>query len=208
MNHLGKRASVSAPFQALCQGRNAELIGAMVDGWAQVKHEKAVSTNLDVLGTIRVVANVCHEAFNNYKFGYFEAVQKKLGGKYKGRFRIARGRAPFPAFYQYTGTESFSENDAVLVNVETGTGLMLTPLAFWHPCSGHRDVEAGHCYFYDKWDGEGPSQRVTFKAAGFPCHLVLGPEHEDLGEVCAALAQWRACDPKLSFLSGLSFTDG
>jgi hypothetical protein len=103
--HLGRRASVCAPFEALCQGRNAQLIEAMVDTWAQVKHEKTPGRSLDVLGTIRVIANVCHEAFSQYKFGYFEAVQKKLVGKYKGRFQVAHGCPPFSTFYLYTGAE-------------------------------------------------------------------------------------------------------
>ncbi len=208
MKQLGRRVKVAAPFNALCEGRNAELVNAMVDTWAQVKHEKALGKGLDMMGTIRVVANVCNEAFSKFKFGYFEAVRKKLGGRYSGRFRVAHGRAPFPSFYHYTGPEAFSEADALLVNAETGTGLTLTPLAFWYPCSAHRDVEAGHCFFYDKSQGEGANQRVTFKAAGFPCHLDLTAEHEELGEVCTVLAKWRTCDPNLSFLSDLSLAEG
>lgn len=206
MKKLGGKAVVSAPFQALCHGRNAELIGTMVDAWSQVKHEKAPAKGLDVLGTIRIVANVCHEVFSKYKFGYFKAVQKKLGGKYKGRYRVTHGRAPFSAFYQYAGSESFTDADAVLVNSETGTVLMLTPLAFWYACSAHRDLEAGHCFFYDKCEGEGPTLRATFKAAAFPCHLELGADHEELGWICTALAEWRTSDPTLALLRELSFT--
>ena len=49
MKKMGGKAVVSAPFQALCQGRNAELIDAMVDTWSQVKHEKASDKHRDRL---------------------------------------------------------------------------------------------------------------------------------------------------------------
>ena len=93
------------------------------------------------------------------------------------------------------------------MNAETGTGLTLTPLVFWYPCSAHRDVEAGHCFFYDKSEGEGESHRVTFKAAGFPCHLELSTGDEELGELCAILGAWRSCDPGLASLRQLSLTE-
>ncbi len=72
---------------------------------------------------------------------------------------------------------------------------------------GRVDIHSGSCAdpaMVPLVDGAVPA----FKAAGFPCHLDLTAEHEELGEVCTVLAKWRTCDPNLSFLSDLSLAEG
>lgn len=79
------------------------------------------------------LGNVLATALEGWRFGTFEAVAKKgFGNRFAGFFRVAEGaHAPFVHLLNYAGGEMFSDQEALLVNVERGTALRLAPFLFW-----------------------------------------------------------------------------
>lgn len=98
----------------------------------EVKHEKS-ERSPDYLRAIKILGNIFRDYCTNFKFGYFEDVQKKrFSTVYEGKFRIASGaHAPFVDVLNYEGKHPFSEDQSVLLCPETGKVLFIEPLMFW-----------------------------------------------------------------------------
>jgi hypothetical protein len=137
---IGKQAVISHAFQQLCDGPNAQLFDRITRKWAEARHELTLADQDELLNGVRILANISNYVFSTYRFGYFEDVKKeRLSNRYSGRFRIAHGKPPHTFFVEYCGTQSFSESEAMLLNIHNGSGLKLTPLILWYLCPNHRD---------------------------------------------------------------------
>jgi hypothetical protein len=44
----------------------------------------------------------------------------------------------------------FSEAEALILDLSTGNGFLLTPFILSYPCKTHNDSENGHCYMFGK----------------------------------------------------------
>jgi hypothetical protein len=199
--HIGKQGQISNPFGQLCQGPNALLFERITRNWAETRHELTVADQAEVLHAVRALANVSQQVFSNYSFGYFEEVHKQsFSSRYSGRFRIAHGKPPHTSSFEYSGLESFSTAEAMLLNIHGGDALRLMPLVLWYPCTNHRDMdrENGHCYFFDKLRGEGNEAIATFKATGFPCQLQFGGSDPEAAELISQLVQLKSEDPEVA----------
>jgi hypothetical protein len=207
-DQLGTRAVLSQPFQRLCAQSNRELFDRITRRWADVRHEKAHVEERDLLSAVQLLANVSHIVFSNYAFGFFEGVQKeRFSSRHAGRFRIAHGKPPYTSFATYVGPHPFSDAEALVVNMERGEGLSLTPLVFWYHCQSHRDHENGHCFLFDKMKDEGREVAISYKAAGFPCHLEITGAQEEMAPLVESLRTFTSQDPQLRPLGGMKFTD-
>ena len=148
--------------------------------------------------------------FSNYAFGYFEGVQKeRFSNRYSGRFRIAHGKPPHTAYVAYSGQQSFSEAEAILLNVHDGDGLRLTPLILWYPCARHRDTDRdnGHCHVFDKLKGEASETTATFKATGFPCQQEFRTSDAETVDLVTQLTQFNSQDPAVGFIRDLKIVE-
>jgi hypothetical protein len=207
-DQLGTRAVLSQPFQRLCAQSNRELFDRITRRWADVRHEKAHVEERDLLSAVQLLANVSHIVFSNYAFGFFEGVQKeRFSSRHAGRFRIAHGKPPYTSFATYVGPHPFSDAEALVVNMERGEGLSLTPLVFWYHCQSHRDHENGHCFLFDKMKDEGREVAISYKAAGFPCHLEITGAQEEMAPLVESLRTFTSQDSQLRPLGGMKFTD-
>jgi hypothetical protein len=164
----GKRI-VSTGYGALLDSELGEEISRAVTIVAEYKHGKHSDSTANVTRAVEIMANVSHNVFQEFVFGYFQQVQKQRFAKtYEGAFRHAHGRPPFVQVSKYEGTIAFSDNETYMVNRTTGRAVSLEPLILWAQCPQHRDLENGHCYMYDSTERDGA---FTFKAVGFPCVL-------------------------------------
>ncbi len=167
MQQLGNKAIESREYRTLLEPEFYKEIDEAVDRLAQQKHGKASDVSMHALRPVQILANVSQRVFGKQYFGTFHQVRKqRFGTLYTGSYRVAHGRPPFIRVSDYSGTISFSDNEAFLVNREDGISLPLEPLMVWHPCSMHPELEHGHCYLYDGFDREGAA---TFKAIGYTC---------------------------------------
>jgi hypothetical protein len=201
---LGSKSTFSAGFKKLCEGKNLELFEAVTRKYAEVRHELTLTDKDELMRAVRAIANASYQVFSQYRFGYFEGIQKeRFSNRYSGRFRVAHGKPPHSLFFEYSGDQSFSEAEALILNTTSGEGLMLTPLVLWYPCSGHRDSENGHCYVFDKLRSETSKPTATFKAEGFPCQLQASLEAGEMQELVRTLVSFRLQDPAIAPLRGL-----
>lgn len=139
---------------------------------AQHKHGKVAEESAFVLRPVQILANISHRVFGEKCFGVFQDVQKQRFQKsYEGVFRHAHGRPPFVSVSPYRGGCAFSNNEAFVINVESGRVLGLEPLVLWEGCSKHLDLENGHCYMFDCMERNG---MFTYKAVGYSCVLSIG----------------------------------
>jgi molecular chaperone DnaK (HSP70) len=200
---MGKSAEVTAPFKALFGASNRALLDRVTRGWAEVRHELSHTSNDDILSAVRLLSNTCNAVFAKYRFGYMDSIQKERFSKnYTGRFRIAHGKPPFTEHLSYSGSQSFSEAEALLINPETGDGLLLTPFVLWYPCKAHPDSDNGHCYVFDKLKGEGEHTAAVFKASSTPCQISTDVA-ADTGSLLEQLLQFKREDGSLLRLEGL-----
>jgi hypothetical protein len=205
---LGDKARISAPFHRLLEVQNAKLLDEVLRQWAGAKHEKSIGFDkADLLGAVRLLANISHAVFQKYRFGFFQSVQKeRLSKRHSGRFRIAHGKPPYGAFAMYSGTPSFSESDAFVLDLESGAGIPLSPLVFWYPCAAHPDHENGHCFFLDKV-AEVDGQLVSsYKATGHTCTMQSDAKGAELSELTSQLGRFRQQDGDLEEVRELKFT--
>ena len=145
---------------------------------------------------MKILANVCNEVFKNFKFGYFENVQKERFGKnFVGLFRVAHGpQANFYEIFRYRGGISFSEDDPILFDSQNGIGRSLQPLIFWEKCSKHVDLDNGHCYMFDKANHDGS---FSYKAVGYNCQFIVS-QNSKLNEIANILIEMKEEDGRLN----------
>jgi hypothetical protein len=153
---------------------------------ALAKHDKVDVKSINHSRVVKIIANLCSEIFKHAKFGYFENVQKeKFGKSFTGLFRVAHGPQPhFYEIYKYRGASTFSEDDPVLYNPQTETGLSLQPLIFWEKCCTHPDLDNGHCYMFDKANSDGS---FSYKAVGYSCQFSIDSRNVDMAGMVTAL---------------------
>ena len=210
-HQMGKQGIISRPFGQLCEGPNAALFDRITRNWAETRHELTLADQEEVLQAVRALANISNQVFSTYSFGYFEGVQReRLSNRYSGRFRIAHGKPPHTFSVDYSGSDSFSMAEALVLNVRNGDGLRLTPLVLWYPCVSHTDMdrENGHCYFFDKLKGEGDEATATFKAAGFPCQLQFTATNPETADLVSELVRLKSEDPSLERIHDLKMVAG
>ena len=198
---LGKSARISAAYQKLITQDFYTEIDSTVTLFSQQKHNKAPQESLNHLRFVKILANVSAEMFSTVRFGYFEDIKKiKFGTGFRGLFRHAHGKPPFTTVSTYSGSESFSEADAMLVLPDDGTIVPMRPLVFWDSCKKHSDLQPpGHCYFYDSPSKSG--NEFTYKAVGFPCSIEIAPSDES-GPLADQLIALRKEDGSISTFSG------
>jgi hypothetical protein len=108
----------------------------------------------------------------------------------------------------YEGIDSFSEDQAFLVNLEKGMALPLQPLVFWDFCSRHPELAGGHCFLFDLMAGSPGTQLISFKAIGFPCSRTLSEgKSTEYRDLIAAIDGAKRTDPQCSRIEGLSFVE-
>jgi hypothetical protein len=125
------------------------------------------------LRVVKILANISAEVFSAIQFGFFEGIKKsRFGTEFCGFFRRAHGKPPVVTVSEYSGKDSFSETEAMIVNLNSGLILPLQPLVYWDSCKKHPDLQPpGHCYFYDS-----PSRndrQFFYKAVGSPCSVEI-----------------------------------
>jgi hypothetical protein len=195
---LGKNSKITAPYKRLCIGENAGIFERITKSWSQVRHELIPTQEIELLTAVRLLANVSHEMFSRTPFGLFQNVQKEpFASRYYGRFRLAHGKPPHVSYFSYAGPHSFSEAEAFVASPGESTALPLAPLVFWYSCPQHRDLENGHCFFFDKLKGEGNVAEATFKAANYNCQLTVTAEHRELSTLLSQLLAFHVQDPRL-----------
>jgi len=206
-DQMGARATTTQPFQRLMEQRNSELIDRITKSWADTRHELSLGERNELLTAVRLLANVSQAVFTHYCFGYFQNVQpERFSNRHSGRFRLAHGKPPYSQFRSYAGVRSFSEAQAITVNLESGDALTLTPLVIWYPCVAHPEIENGHCFFFDKIRTDGQRVTARYKAASFPCQLEFHSGDGDGEELLRSLEELRSEDPHINRLSDLRFS--
>ena len=128
------------------------------------KHQKKEPGSFDPRPIIEELGNSLLSGLNDYKFGFFESVKKEgFGEQHTGVFRVAHGSQPFHEKLAYTGSRSFSREEAFLVSSSEGIALSLTPLMYWqHEYKGGGAVSS-RCFFYD---GISRAKEYEFKQCG------------------------------------------
>ncbi len=195
---LGAAGKISAPYRDFLNPSFIRQVDAAITFFAQHKHEKASDTAFND-NAIQIISNISQRVFSNYQFGFFENVQQEAFkfGTYGGRFRKAHGsNIHFDEVYEYSGSKSFPNNLAFLVNFDERVALPLYPLIFWYRCQTHSDEN--HCYFYDKSDLRQRPTLLSFKAAGHPCAITISNANNELAPVSLDLEQFLVADQDIS----------
>ena len=197
MQSLGKKATICAPFKELTEGTLFQPIDHFVTNIANEKHNKIDAREVDTVRPVRILANILQKVFASGKFGFFQGVRKERFGTrgFRGIFRHAVGaNSSFVSVSDYTGSESFSDEEPFLVQ---GThGLSLQPFIFWNPCPRHPDLDSGHCYFFDSVQTPG---RFSYKAAGYNCECIVAVDN-DLAPLAEQLSKAMLEDPSVGFV--------
>jgi hypothetical protein len=167
---------------------------------AKVKHGKK-AIGLDYVRVLGILGNVTNQVFAEQLFGSFEAVTKQRSKKeYTGFFRCARGPSPpFIDLYEYSGKESFSDEQAFVCDPESSQALLLTPLMLWVQGESGTRLRERQLFMFDiAKDG----------AFGFKATEVLeGMEarsDNDLAPIFEDLQRMRDFDPQLALIEHLS----
>jgi len=196
LEQLGNEARMSASYQELVTTYYEEVNKA-ITYFGQEKHEKASVGEFNPR-VVRIIANISRKVFAQDHFGLFEGVQQERfkAGSFKGRFRLAVGSTTsFIGTEEYSGSVSFPNSEAYVVDFTERSALALHPFVVWYQCEKHAEEE--HCYFYDSQEGEKPYKSFSFKAIGFPCSLTVSSEHDMLAPIAEELATYLESDPQL-----------
>lgn len=180
------------------------VINKLINELTEHKHEKLSSSQIDVNSSIQIIANIFHELFSIYYFGFVDNVKQKKfkKGQYEGHFRVAHGKPPFVKILNYCGNDGYDSTEALLIDRNHGKIIPLFPLVFWNSCAKHPDLdEPGHCYFYDKSQND----IFTYKAASYTCicNVTNDNEYESIAE---SIVQIITEDKKLNFPDNGEFT--
>jgi len=129
---------------------------------------------------------VLGRALNGWSFGAFEAVAKKgFGSRYAGLFRVASGsHAPFIQVLTYEGLDTFSEQEALLVNQEKAIAIRLSPFMFWTARDEHRGSTVA---ILDSTDQASSAFRAV--EGGQKIVVREGHELEDLHIMCRTVSE-------------------
>lgn len=150
LEKIKDQGEFSKPLKQLFEEPIKNEINELINQINDIKHNKS-SFKPDFQRAIRLFANVFNQYGADFKFGYFEDVKKATFKKnFNGIFRNAVGHHfPFLDVYQYTGDMSFSEDEAILVSIETGNVLNLSPLLFWSKAFNDKDVFESELNIFD-----------------------------------------------------------
>ena len=184
-------------FKEILNNENINLISDCASKLTKHKHGKTDSSKINHVLPIQIICNICSRVFEKNIFGFFEQVKKqKFTKEYSGRFRKAHGRLPFIETFEYIGQDSYSEDQPLLLNIETGKILFLQPLIFWDECDMHSNIAEGHCYFFDKFDHK--RNLFSFKAGGFNCSCDIseGNQYAPLAELLNDMLE-RDCETEI-----------
>lgn len=196
LEQVGKQVSISLPYQELLTPEFFAPVDSAVTFVAQHKHGKAHEANFDTLRPVQILANISQKVFSKHVFGFFEQVSKqKFVKEYQGLFRIACGFPPFLNSLEYQGANAFSPEEPFVLDTETGVALSLSPLLFWNRCGKHPDVDAGHCYLFDKEEKQ--EGHFSFKAVGYPCVCDVSVTNGEYQPLATELLKYKEKDPKI-----------
>jgi molecular chaperone DnaK (HSP70) len=194
---LTDKGSFSSPYKELLRRELFEQIDRTVNSLADFKHGKLDPEKVETLRAVQILANISREVFRNTVFGYFEQVRKqKFGNKYEGIFRCAQGNPPFTDMYFYEGPADYSPEQPLLVNLDSMEALSLLPLIFWDNCEHHRELDNGHCNFFDI---EEAGNVFSFKAVGYTCACKVSTSNR-YQPLANMLSDFRKKDPKIEIL--------
>lgn len=191
------KSSMGRTFAYLKEAKSATEVDDLIAGLNAFKHRKGDAQSSDGLAVITRLANACNHALDGYRFGFFEEVKKqKFRQDYQGFFRVACATAPFHEVLSYSGSHAFSEDEALLLNADTGVALSLSPLIFWEQDSGPQNFL--RCFIFDGIDR---TNELSFKSVSEAraIKLVSG-EHDALRD---GLFRLRAGDLKGLLYTGL-----
>ena len=132
LERKAKQALFLPKLNTLLELRSRSAIDAAISAINDKKHHRAshYTGHREVLSTL---GNALNGAMTGWRFGQFEDITKRgFSSKYTGVFRSAHGsHGPFVEIYEYEGSETFSNMEAVLVSPERGEVLRMSPLIFW-----------------------------------------------------------------------------
>jgi molecular chaperone DnaK (HSP70) len=196
LDAMGNRSDICRPLCELQTPQFFAAVDAVVNHIAEVKHDKAVIGQIDVLRPVTILANLTGKVFGRVAFGFFERVQKRaFAQNYEGTFRHACGTSPFVHIARYEGPITFSAEQAFAVLTEKGVAIPLDPLIFWDECDRHPELEGGHCFLFDKTERDGS---CSFKAVGFSCSKRVSPDDTIRGELAKRVQELRIKDQRLN----------
>jgi hypothetical protein len=149
---LGGKARFSNAFSDLVHKRGPE-VASFIDELNLYRHHKQRPETINHNRAIRTMINICHNASQQFVFGYFEGV-KSIGIRRKGFggiFREAHGiNRPFLRMYDYEGADAFQDYAPYVVDVNAGAALELAPFFWWKPASIYET--GGELLIFDNYD--------------------------------------------------------
>lgn len=186
-------------LQVLLEQRNVSAIDKAIEAINDHKHHRN-SSYQGYREVLSMLGNTLNHALDGWHFGQFEEVTKKgFSSNYVGLFRAAHGaHSPFIDIFKYQGTDSFSNNEAVLVSSDLKQALRLSPFMFWVSSNslGEQDIA-----ILDSTDNES----TEFRAIGSRNQISIGTKSNqdliDLHELCRALTQSDSISDSTVFLS-------
>lgn len=144
----------------------ADILGKLddaINALNKEKHQKSRPGAYDPTEILEVLGNALRAGMDGFFFGRFEEVQKVgFGAEHKGVFRIANGSPPFHEKLQYSGTHSFSEQEAFIVSPAESIAISLTPLIYWELVNNEFGL-ADQCYVFDR---EVDAESYEYKQCG------------------------------------------
>ena len=207
VDQTGNKSGFAHPLNRFLDPKGRQTIDQITRQWAETRHEVSAGRPQDLLSAVRLLANMAHAVFCQYQFGFFQGVEKeRFAARYSGRFRLAHGKPPYSDFAAYSGTIMYSEAEALVLDLQQGKGLQLSPLVIWYPCENHRDAENGHCFVFDKLIRDKGVDTARFKALGFPCSIEIKAGQEETAELLAQIGNLYTEDPKNEWVSGMRFS--
>ena len=202
---LDKRARISKELRALLLDEQEcfALINQAVDDVAKFKHEKSAA--IDYRRVLTTIGNAIRRSLVGRAFGSFENVRKKsFSPAFEGEFRIAAGpHLPFVQVIGYEGSQSFSDEELYLIDIEEGTALPMFPLMFWSSARANQKFESPDLFLFDCLDGKG-SEAFSFKASA-STEVLLARQGGDFSLLAESLRRIRCQDEHIQTVSNLMF---
>jgi hypothetical protein len=140
----GRRWVISKELLPLVSGGFLAEMEHAVTQVAPAKHGKK-SDAVDWPRTLEQFGNVLAKVFEGRVFGYFEEVRRKpfRTDRYMGIFRSARGHSlAVNDIYSFEGPESFPQEFVFVFDLDSKTGLRLSPLCV-------RGIDGGDAQYVD-----------------------------------------------------------
>ncbi len=193
-----KSAPMSGRLAELFNHHNEAVLNDAVAEVNDFKHDRTYG-NLDYNRVLNIIGNLLAASLGGRVLGRFESVVKHgFGNKFSGYFKVARGDSRNLArWFKYEGRESFSEQEAFIVDIDAGTACSLTPILFWHTLRG--EVEPTIAVLDQLTEFE-----QTFKTADGG-HEVLLKDHPELVELRDCCVESLRGDVHRQLSTGLAF---